>query len=114
MNLEPCPKCDSKAISMQGISPHCFILCNACAYSSVGGVNEREVTFWWNYESRSAKAGRLMQIKPCPFCGIIPKLDSDYHGKFSIRCGNAECFVIVEVLEPTEKQAVEVWNRRAK
>ena len=56
----------------------------------------------------------MIDLKPCPFCGGEAEKFSwqydSYRHTFKIFCKN--CGVATENL-PTEKEAIEIWNRRA-
>ena len=78
-----------------------------------------------------------MQIKPCPFCGVIPYLERKplwktyndgtshgYHGcyEYEIRCHNPKCGCSVKLDnndtiyntdEVARKSAIDAWNQRA-
>lgn len=58
------------------------------------------------------------ELKPCPFCGgeaIIHKRAYDNRGglphDFTVYCD--KCHASVRHYYPTEKEAIEAWNRRA-
>lgn len=61
----------------------------------------------------------MSKLKPCPFCGEIPKIES-YPYTSLIACRNADCKVAprigaehsVDKLGEAEKWLAEVWNRR--
>ena len=49
-----------------------------------------------------------LKLKPCPFCGIEPKLtDDDYYLAHRTACYLAEYEWLVG------KRAIQAWNRRA-
>lgn len=53
------------------------------------------------------------ELKPCPFCGDAPEVRVDVKfGGVSIRCGNRECGVDVEVWGSDEQNAIDIWNTR--
>lgn len=59
-------------------------------------------------------------LKPCPFCGALPKLHPthvDEVGWAVVRCENKKCQARPEVAKFTyinpHKKAVKAWNQRA-
>ena len=64
-----------------------------------------------------------IKLKPCPFCGCIPKIvkyiETPIHGLrerkiyFSPECVNEECVIYRrENSFSSEEEAAEAWNRR--
>ena len=67
------------------------------------------------------------QLKPCPFCGSKPEIQTDYrypkYGKlagkcvtaYEVVCRNIDCIIYNadNRYRLTEKEAIEYWNRRA-
>jgi Lar family restriction alleviation protein len=56
------------------------------------------------------------KLKPCPFCGKRPTILYDNSGKFwEIVCLDSICVMTVETpYWNSEKEAIAVWNKRAK
>lgn len=55
----------------------------------------------------------MEELKPCPFCGEIPKI---FHDRHSVECCNGLCDVMPSTWSytyDTDEDAVEAWNRRA-
>lgn len=52
------------------------------------------------------------ELKPCPFCGGEAKV-VDHGGFFTVGCTNLDCAATIDLLEPSEENAVADWNRRA-
>jgi len=63
-------------------------------------------------------------LKPCPFCGQIPKLQSDTRypkpkrepkRAYEVVCQNTDCIIgfVDDHYRLTERKIVELWNRRA-
>ena len=59
---------------------------------------------------------RKVKIKRCPWCNSKAKLiecNSSYpNGNFLVSCNNENCGFIVNCGSPTEKEALEKWNKR--
>ena len=58
-------------------------------------------------------------LKPCPFCGgeaEVAEIDTMYLHGFVARCMNDGCLITAETMcmYPTESEAAEAWNTRAK
>ena len=54
------------------------------------------------------------KLKPCPFCGIAPTdIFSPHNTCYWVRCGGTDCW-IKGPEGKTKKQAIILWNRRAK
>ena len=55
-----------------------------------------------------------MELKPCPFCGVVPTLSQDYFGRYDVRCLNTVCEIMpsTRVYDKLE-DATAAWNRRA-
>lgn len=49
------------------------------------------------------------ELLPCPFCNGIAELVVDTYGVYYVQCLFCECGT---KYNPTEKDAVETWNRR--
>ena len=55
------------------------------------------------------------KLKPCPFCGEVPKYQGARDGlETMIICLSDSCPAILYTDAYTEKEAVERWNKRAK
>ena len=59
------------------------------------------------------------ELKPCPFCGKIPKIiiskNSNSKDFYSVECKRMSCtFLVSTFAYRTEKEAIEAWNRRSK
>ena len=55
----------------------------------------------------------MVELKPCPFCGEIPKIYKRVHF-FVVECHNTKCQVMPETrIMDTKEKAAEAWNRRA-
>ena len=56
------------------------------------------------------------ELKPCPFCGeCSAHLDKaySYYSDTVIYCENCDTVCLLDDVNATEEQLVEVWNRRA-
>lgn len=57
------------------------------------------------------------KLKPCPFCGKTPIMEP-WHGgdkyRVMVSCINESCHVRPGVVEESESQAIEFWNKREK
>jgi hypothetical protein len=58
------------------------------------------------------------ELKPCPWCGSILKVLTDYEGIHLpgayVKCTNRKCPCVISTkFCKTEEEAIEVWNRRA-
>lgn len=62
-------------------------------------------------------------LKPCPFCGSAPRMQSDTRyprpscepkEAYEVVCSNYDCIVggVDERYYPTARKAAEAWNRR--
>ena len=61
----------------------------------------------------------MNELKPCPFCGYVPKVETyeDMFQRitFGIECHGADCDIQPFTACYADKQeAIEAWNRRAK
>ena len=58
-----------------------------------------------------------INLKPCPFCGKEPVVDSQINEygdlEFSVMCVNDSCFVEVQTRYMSFRETVYAWNRRA-
>ena len=56
----------------------------------------------------------MVELKPCPFCGVEPVLSQDYFGRYDVRCLNTGCEIMpsTRVYDKAEDAAAS-WNRRA-
>ena len=61
----------------------------------------------------------MEELKPCPFCGgkaVLKKVATGIGQDgywYYVRCASINCTVHVSTCSrPTEKEAVEIWNRR--
>ena len=63
----------------------------------------------------------MSEIKPCPFCGEVPKITGDPDSEEYIRgysmgfieCRNDSCPMLGNfIMAPTQKEATAVWNNR--
>lgn len=56
----------------------------------------------------------MNEIKPCPFCGVVPELKKDEDGRYDIQCENPECKlqVFLDRFYSVKREAIEAWNRR--
>ena len=57
------------------------------------------------------------ELKPCPFCGYVPKVetyeDMFHRIKFGIECHSEDCDIQPFTTWYADKQeAIEAWNRR--
>lgn len=52
----------------------------------------------------------MKKIKPCPFCGVIPKPHLLDTGKWLVECQNEHC--PSKGASPFKEYAVENWNMR--
>jgi hypothetical protein len=63
------------------------------------------------------EALRDEQLKPCPFCGVLPSITPADEGADVVQpcvgCINVLCEVQPEVIDDTEARARERWNSRA-
>ena len=66
----------------------------------------------------------MEELKPCPFCGTIPKLQTDTRyprpkrlavKAYEVVCQNDDCIIgfVDERYRLSANEAIEVWNRRA-
>lgn len=55
------------------------------------------------------------ELKPCPFCGEVPKAPQKRNdGAFKVCCINEDCTTNPDTARyGTAKEAIEAWNRRA-
>ena len=51
-------------------------------------------------------------IKSCPFCGLVPKVESRAPEYFHIGCKNKSCKAIIGVNERSLDFAILIWNTR--
>ena len=66
---------------------------------------------------KAALSGELYAntLKPCPFCGLVPKIILKDAPSNIIRCENNECSIRPSTgKERTWSMCVSVWNRRKK
>ena len=63
------------------------------------------------------------ELKPCPFCGSLPKLYVKKGVRTTLRCSDSQCYLFYSAPvsfnngdsdEHAEKRLVTWWNRRAK
>lgn len=55
----------------------------------------------------------MTKLKPCPFCGSKAKMErTPINLYYYVICTNLECDATVGRFQPTEEEAVAVWNRR--
>jgi hypothetical protein len=55
------------------------------------------------------------ELKPCPFCGTVPKLTAIVASRFWVSCKNRRCGINPETrLCETQDEAVSTWNERRK
>lgn len=55
----------------------------------------------------------MTKLKPCPFCGSKAKMErTPINPYYYVICTNLECDATVGRFQPTEEEAVAVWNRR--
>ena len=55
----------------------------------------------------------MTKLKPCPFCGSTAKMErTPINPYYYVICTNLECDATVGRFQPTEEEAVAVWNRR--
>lgn len=56
------------------------------------------------------------KMKPCPFCGIVPDIET-WHGgkptKHMVSCCNDECPCAPQCTGQTRAEAIHRWNIRA-
>lgn len=66
----------------------------------------------------------MIELKPCPFCRQIPKLQKDFHfprperertRAYEVVYQNSDCIIgkVDERYRLTKREIVELWNRRA-
>ena len=66
----------------------------------------------------------MAELKPCPFCGTIPKLQEDIRyprprrlavRAYEVVCQNWDCIIgyVDERYRLSKEDAIEAWNRRA-
>jgi Lar family restriction alleviation protein len=60
----------------------------------------------------------MAELKPCPFCGEIPKIeiftDMFERKKYGIECHGSDCEINpMTAWYADENDAIEAWNRRA-
>lgn len=55
-------------------------------------------------------------LKPCPFCGVVPRLVETLEDHFAIACNNPDgCDMQVYTLNYADgngERAIEIWNTR--
>ena len=118
-DLEPCPFCgvsvhwdDSVGITHDRIVQNCIV---DMVWPMESNMNlPKEV--WikkWNMRVR------VPDLKPCPFCGGKGRCEryhpSDKIDTYTVGCESCGFWMYPELWNEswTEKQAVEIWNRRA-
>ena len=58
---------------------------------------------------------KLVELKPCPFCGAEPKRVKMENGMHYVMCNNLKCrATVVTFAFPRMSDATKAWNRRAK
>ena len=68
--------------------------------------------------SEDYSGGEIMkELKPCPFCGAMPKIDSlenSFNGKteHEILCRAAGCKAHVSTWNYSKEKAIKSWNKR--
>ena len=64
---------------------------------------------------------KMTELKPCPFCGEVPKITGDPDSEEYIRgysmgfveCRNDSCPMSYNfIIAPTQKEATSLWNNR--
>lgn len=66
----------------------------------------------------------MIELKPCPFCGQIPKLQEDFRfprperertRAYEVVCQNFDCIIgnVDARYRLTKREIVDLWNRRA-
>lgn len=55
----------------------------------------------------------MTKLKHCPFCGSKAKMErTSIIPYYCANCTNLECDATVGRFQPTEEEAIAVWNRR--
>jgi len=64
---------------------------------------------------KCSESGSSVVIKPCPFCGEIPKLEEHNKGGlyFEIACENIGCAIEPHIDHECEQVVLVLWNTRA-
>lgn len=54
------------------------------------------------------------ELKPCPWCGVVPEVKQDFDNEWYVSCVEEECSMSVNtgLDKLTREQAIERWNRR--
>ena len=66
----------------------------------------------------------MIKLKPCPFCGQQPRLQTDFRfpwpecertKAYEVVCQNPDCIIgrVDERYRLSEREIIELWNRRA-
>lgn len=55
----------------------------------------------------------MSELKPCPFCKEIPKLESGYVNIEKLWWVEPCDCITMDFCYPTKEEAIEAWNRRA-
>ena len=57
---------------------------------------------------------KLVELKPCPFCGAEPRRVTENYRAHRVVCGNLKCRVFVHTeWFDRASDATKAWNRRA-
>lgn len=51
-------------------------------------------------------------LKPCPFCGGVPKVEQYLELNFRVQCLGPKCKVWPSTIWGTKDEAIEWWNTR--
>jgi len=55
----------------------------------------------------------MSELKPCPFCGIVPDVLDLGHGVYGCECNSKVCSIVVGATSEDRAELVEAWNKRA-
>lgn len=54
------------------------------------------------------------ELKPCPFCGVVPELAYDWSNEPYVACVEDDCDMSVSTAtKPDAESAIAAWNHRA-
>lgn len=92
-----------------------------CKTSISGAVNfghKAGGMLWERVEPEKKPKRKIPNLKTCPFCGSIPKVD-EYVDRYGVSRVSIECQAVKCKIKPmtawyaSEKEAVKVWEGRA-